>query len=156
MVYFTFIHNYRVELLMVEWRNPGKAVILASGSPRRKQILSTMGFSFDTITPPSIEELDYIDQSDPKGSLADLAVVKAKAIAEKFPQALVLGADTIVVSNNNILGKPGDKQDAFRMLKDLSGKSHSVMTGAALLCDETGFCTKTVAVTNVFFRDISE
>jgi septum formation protein len=141
---------------MAYWFNPGKTVILASGSPRRKQILSLMGFSFKTIVPVNFDEKSYLDPDHLNESLQELAYIKAKSISETNPEALVLSADTVVVNDSVILGKPADYEDAFKMLKSLSGKKHEVVTGVALLCAEENFCRTTVASTTVFFRNISD
>lgn len=140
---------------MINWQNPGRTVILASGSPRRKEILSSMGFSFSIEIPSDIDEDSHLDPCHLDDSIKNLAFIKAAAISKKNPKALVLSADTIVVNDSSILGKPYDKKQAFEMLKSLSGKSHRVLTGVALLCSEENFCNTTVISTNVFFRKIS-
>lgn len=143
-------------IFMTYWFNPGKTVILASGSPRRKQILSLMGFSFNTIVPPEINENLYLDPNHLNESLQKLASIKAKSVSETNPEALVLSADTVVVNDSAVLGKPAGYEDAFKMLKSLSGKKHKVVTGVALLCAEENFCKTTVVSTSVFFRNISD
>ncbi len=141
---------------MIDWKNPGRKIILASGSPRRKQIMSQMGFTFDTIIPPFIEEHKHLNSSDLNGSIQKLAALKAEMVAVNYPEFLVLGADTIVVQGQQVLGKPAGRQDAFRMLKSLSGKPHRVLTGVALRCYENGFCSTGFSSTDVFFREISD
>lgn len=141
---------------MTNWLNPGKTVILASGSPRRKQILSLMGFSFKTIVPAEINEESYLDSGHLNESLQKLAIIKAKRVSENNPEALVLSADTVVVNNSVILGKPADYDNAFQMLKDLSGKKHRVITGVALLCAKENFCRTNAVSTDVYFRNISD
>lgn len=141
---------------MTNWLNPGRTVILASGSPRRKQILSLMGFSFKTIIPAEINEESYLDTSHLNESLQKLATIKAKNVSDTNPEALVLSADTVVVNNSVILGKPADYDDAFKMLKGLSGKKHRVITGVALLCTEENFCRTNAVSTDVYFRNISD
>jgi septum formation protein len=141
---------------MSYWKKTDRKVILASGSPRRKQILSLMGLVFETIVPCDIYEKKFFESSDLDGALKALAIVKATQIANEYPQALVLGADTIVVKDSLVLGKPKDKEDAYEMLKSLSGNRHQVKTGVALVCTDTSFVSSTVVSTDVFFRDISE
>lgn len=141
---------------MINWQNPGKKIILASGSPRRKDIMSSMGFSFSTIVPEGIDENSYLNPLELDQSLQTLAIAKAKIVSEKNPEALILSADTVVVSGSDVLGKPANYNDAFKMLQRLSGRSHKVMTGVALLCSEAEFCETSVISTQVYFRRITD
>ena len=138
------------------WKKPDKNVLLASASPRRKQILTQMGFSFDVAIPEDFNEDDFLDSNNLEKSLQSLAVQKAESVAKLNPNALVLGADTIVIVDKTIFGKPTSYQNAFDMLKKLSGISHSVMTGVALLCAESGFKKTAIATTEVIFRSVPE
>lgn len=109
-----------------------KKIILASASPRRKELLTVAGVKFDVITKD-------VDESVPIGTEPHEAAVmtakkKALAVAVENNGAVVIGADTIVVANGKILGKPKDKKDAFDMLKMLSGKEHKVITGVCMVC----------------------
>ncbi|NLD98294.1 MAG: septum formation protein Maf [Fibrobacter sp.] len=131
-------------------------MILASGSPRRKQILTLMGFDFDVIVPDGIDEKSYLNIDNLNESLCNLAQRKAMSVAKSFPSALVLGADTIVVKDSHVLGKPENKQDAFRMLQTLSGAMHTVTTGIALVCNECGFVGTKAINTKVYFRAIPD
>lgn len=105
-------------------------VILASQSPRRKELLSLFGFPFDVV--PSMA-----DESGVTGSGAErvsiLARKKAAEVASRFPDALVIGSDTLVCSGSEVLGKPADAEDAARMLRLLSGSWHEVHTGVCLI-----------------------
>jgi len=104
--------------------------ILASNSPRRKEILTQAGFQF-TVLPSDVDESfphEMILQDVP----VMLAERKAKALLESCANSLVLAADTVVILENEILIKPANKQDALQMLKKLSGKTHEVVTGIAL------------------------
>lgn len=106
-------------------------LILASGSPRRKKLLSMLGLSFDVI-PSEIDEI--IDPGKrPSKNVEDLAYQKGISVAGKNPDSLVIAADTIVVLNNKILGQPADRSEAIKMLQSLSGRTHEVYTGVALL-----------------------
>ena len=105
-------------------------LILASASPRRAEILSSVGWEF-TKDSADIDETELPNES-PEDYVQRLAREKAEAVAVKYADALVLGADTTVVINNQILGKPVDLADAKRMLKMLSGNYHEVLTGVAL------------------------
>ena len=137
---------------MISWLNPGRPIILASRSPRRKAILSQMGFTFTTQNPSPIDETAYINPADLSRSLKKLAFAKARSIARRRPGSLVLGADTVVVKGTRVFGKPRDRNEAFSMLKRLSNAGHTVLTAVALVCDEVSFSTAAVARTDVFFR----
>lgn len=105
-------------------------VILASGSPRRKELLKTIFDEFEIITAD-------VDETVPVGTLPKdapeiLAKIKCQAVAEKYPSALTIGADTLVIHNDKQLGKPKNDDDAFNMLKSLSGDVHSVITGCCV------------------------
>jgi septum formation protein len=137
---------------MDTWQRPGRNIILASGSPRRKELLARMGLIFDTITGAPIDEQAFVDAADLNGSLERLAIAKAADVAQRFPGAVVLSADTIVVSEGRVLGKPVDRSDARSMLEALSGRRHNVMTGVALTCTAASFIRSVVVSTDVVFR----
>ncbi len=105
-------------------------IILASQSPRRKKLLELFGFSFE-VSPSAIQETS--SESDPVKLVEDLAHQKAVDIALSCPNSLIIGADTIVLHNGNILGKPKNAVEASKMLNELSGTQHSVHTGVALI-----------------------
>ena len=111
-----------------------KSLILASQSPRRKELLERCHVRFTT------EVADIDETLDPSVSLEeameDLAWRKAEKIFEKHPDSVVIGADTIVVLDQEVLGKPKDEEDAFRMLSELSGNTHQVMTGVCIVSSE--------------------
>jgi septum formation protein len=104
--------------------------ILASASPRREELLHSVGLKFK-ILPAHVNE-DYIDGETPRQHVRRLSQDKARALALKHPDAWVLGADTIVVIDNLILGKPKNKTQARQMLERLSGREHKVFTGFTL------------------------
>lgn len=109
-------------------------LILASASPRRKELLSSAGFSYE-VHPAEI------DEKIPDGTKSDevaeiLARQKAEAVLEKYPASVVLGSDTVVVLDGKILGKPHSEREAFKMLRSLSGKEHSVCTGVCVCSSE--------------------
>lgn len=106
-------------------------LILASGSPRRAEILTSVGWAF-TKDSPDIDETEFAGEL-PEDYVRRLAREKAEAVAQKYAGALVLGADTTVVIDHQIIGKPVDLADAKRMLKMLSGNWHEVLTGVALV-----------------------
>ena len=102
-------------------------LILASASPRRQELLRFVGLKFKTI-PAHLNE-DYIEGESPREHVKRLSQDKAIVIAKKYPNAVVLGADTIVVIDKSILGKPENKYQARKMLRKLSGREHKVFTG---------------------------
>jgi septum formation protein len=122
-------------------------LILASQSPRRKQLLKALKIPFKVI--PS-----YVDESSsekrPALLVRELARRKAEAVARTQTSGIVLGADTIVVCGREILGKPKNPDDAYQMLYKLSGSTHRVMTGVALIHVETGRTLVDVAESKVF------
>jgi septum formation protein len=106
-------------------------LILASGSPRRKELLEMANLPFEILASDIQERVP--ENATPEEIVQSLAYQKAKAIADMESDAYVLGADTIVVYNGLILGKPKTEQDAFETLKMLSGHTHEVLTGVAIL-----------------------
>jgi 23S rRNA (uracil1939-C5)-methyltransferase len=105
-------------------------IVLASGSPRRRELMKLIALEF-IVCPPDIDE-SLIDESDPVRFAVEAAVLKAQAAAERFPEATVIGADTVVAIGGQILGKPADRAEARSMLGLLSGHRHRVITGVAL------------------------
>lgn len=125
-------------------------LILASNSPRRKELLERFGFKFKTV------KSDYAEKDtglSPADTVKTFATGKAEYVFDTLKDksdAVVLGADTVVVMDGKILGKPADKTDAVKTLKLLSGKTHSVLTGYAIISDkkrETG-CVETKVTFN--------
>lgn len=110
-------------------------IILASNSPRRTQILNLANIPHIVI--PSLIQEKVDANLTPAEVVQSLAYQKAQDVAIRYPKDCVIGADTVVVIENEILGKPKDKEDAFLMLKKLSGKTHEVMTGLCLIQGET-------------------
>lgn len=106
-------------------------IILASGSPRRSEILTSVGWSFEK----SVADIDEseLEGETPEDYVQRLAKSKAEKVAENFPDRFVLGADTTVIINNQIIGKPVDLDDARRMIEMLSGNWHEVLTGVAFV-----------------------
>jgi septum formation protein len=116
-----------------EIEKPQVPFILASASPRRRELLAQAGFTFEVV-PAHVPEVQKPGE-DPIHFVTRLAREKAEAVAATHaltPDTLVLGADTIVVVDEEILGKPQDEADAARMLRQLSGKTHQVITGVCL------------------------
>lgn len=107
-----------------------KRIILASGSPRRRDFIKSLGLDFEIIV-PNIDESPLVGEK-PKDLVLRLSSLKAKEINKTNHDAVIIAADTIVVLNGEILGKPLNRKDAFNMLKKLSGKTHQVITGYAI------------------------
>lgn len=127
-------------------------IVLASQSPRRKELLSLITEDFK-VCPAKGEEVISSD-STPEETVMQLAYAKAEEVRRQYPDDTVIGSDTIVVYDGQILGKPADENDAFRMLKMLSGHTHSVFTGTSVLSGEkenTFFCE-----TKVTFYDLTD
>ncbi|MDO4599747.1 MAG: Maf family protein [[Ruminococcus] gnavus] len=119
-----------------------KKIILGSGSPRRKELLSQIGVPFEVRVS---EKEEIYTQTIPKEIVKELALMKAENVASELQakNTIVIGADTVVVHQDQILGKPKDEQDAFRMIQLLQGDVHQVYTGVAIL-DFDGNGEKTV------------
>lgn len=123
---------YRFFYAMIVSRKP---IILASGSPRRAHLMSVLGFPF-TVRESGVEEI--IDEKlAPEEIARGLAFRKASTVASQLSSGIVIGADTIVVLEGKILGKPATEEEAVRMLLALSGKTHTVFTGFALVDAES-------------------
>jgi septum formation protein len=112
-----------------------RRIVLASGSPRRRELLAGIGLPFDVIVSQVDETVD--EKMDPPALVQELAYRKAHEVAKSLKYGLVIGADTIVVLDDEVLGKPADVQDAIRMLTRLQGRTHSVYSGVALIDAET-------------------
>lgn len=129
-------------------------IILASQSPRRKELLELAEIKHRVIV-SEVEEL--LDKDlDVAGQVQDLAIQKACKVAESYPQETIIGADTIVVLDGKILGKPKDEEDAFNMLKALSGRKHQVMTGVSIINKEKELLTSFVSITDVEFYFVTD
>jgi septum formation protein len=111
---------------------------LASGSPQRRKLLSDAGYDF-IIRPAGVDEDAYPKNLLPSDIALHLARAKADAVSEQFPDAVVLGADTVVAFGDRVLGKPRDAKDAYGMLDLLAGTTHIVITGVAVICRATSF-----------------
>ena len=111
------------------------SLILASASPRRRDLLAGCGIVFQ-ITPAFIDE-HPLPHEAAEVYVRRLALAKAEAVAQRHPHTVVLGADTIVTIDGRLLGKPADPHEARRMLTQLSGRTHEVITGVAVVCVET-------------------
>ncbi len=129
-----------------------KPLILASRSPRRSELLTQANIPF-VCEPSDIEEV--MDESLPlELRIQDLAYQKALPIFALHKDAVVLGADSIVYIDNEVMGKPKDKEDAYRMLRKLSGRKHQVTTGVAIVSSEK--VVKFHQTSDVYFYELNE
>lgn len=132
-----------------------KNIVLASGSPRRSELLKRLHLTFD-IKVSQIDE-DAFEQTSPKDYVETLAIEKAKDIAKNLDEdAMVIGCDTVVVLDDKILGKPNDDDQAGEYLKALSGKTHYVYSGIAILDLGTGEQYLSHEITEVNMKDLSD
>ncbi|MDE0592360.1 MAG: Maf family protein [Dehalococcoidia bacterium] len=133
----------------------GKKIVLASGSPRRAEILSEFGFDLK-IMPASVDEDAILGRGpDLVSAVQELALAKASYVAKSNVGEFVLGADTIVVFENEVFGKPESSTEALVMLTRLSGRRHQVITGVAVVNPTGEYQTKFVS-TSVVFRNLDD
>jgi len=126
-------------------------IVLASGSPRRRQLLEMLGIPFRVVAPEVDETLGQAEQ--PEGYVTRLAREKARTVAAREPGAVVLAADTTVVLRGRVFEKPGTPVQAIEMLTRLQGRKHQVLTAVAVACD--GRVEHALDVTDVTFRGLS-
>ncbi|QDS35110.1 Maf family protein [Brevibacillus brevis] len=129
-------------------------LILASSSPRRRELLQALSLSFTVITSDVDETTaEHLSASE---VVEELSLRKAKEVASRLTEGVVLGSDTVVVLDGQILGKPVDETDAFRMLSMLQGQEHTVYSGVALIDVETGRAEVSHSLTHVRIRALTE
>ena len=128
--------------------------ILASNSPRRRELLLRLQTPFDIIL-PDVDESIIPPEGSPVTYCTALAELKANDISQHYPNNPVIGSDTIVVLDNNIMGKPEDKAMAQNMLETLSGKTHHVYTGVCLKWADKNIHHLFAEITMVTFRELS-
>lgn len=107
-----------------------QTLILASSSPRRKELLENLHLTFEVCS-SDVDET-YNPDHTPEDIVMELAKRKAEFVARRYPTAFVIGSDTIVVANEQVLGKPNDENEATKMLQQLSGSHHFVYTGVSI------------------------
>ncbi|MDZ4133077.1 MAG: Maf family protein [Dethiobacteria bacterium] len=129
-------------------------LILASESPRRAELLRQVAIPFRIVAPAVSEELS--GRPSPEEMVAQLALRKAQAVSDRLPDGYVLGADTVVLHGETVLGKPVDSDDAARMLRLLSGGRHSVLTGLALVNAATGDLLERFSLTQVWVKTLAD
>ena len=130
-------------------------LFLASESPRRRELLQTLCSSF-TVKAAQVEEISAASNWEPPAVALYNAGLKAAAVAEKFPDDWVLAADTIVVLDSRIYGKPRDIEEAKRVLLEFSGRTHQVLTAVVLQCRSENKKSEFVAESTVKFRKLSK
>jgi septum formation protein len=147
----TYVETEAITLRMHPQNKP--ELILASSSPRRQELLRRAGIPFQAHAADINEDL--IAGERPNEFATRLALEKAQAVATRYPQRYILGADTIVVVDGEVLGKPKDHADATRMLRLLSGRGHEVTTAVSLIAPSARTDTR-ACTTKVYFRELTE
>ncbi|UCD31515.1 MAG: septum formation protein Maf, partial [Desulfobacterales bacterium] len=134
--------------------HPEPLIILASKSPRRRYLLKQAGISF-SVVPSTINE-KTIPESPPETYVRTLSEAKADDISNIYPDKWIIGADTIVLKEGTILGKPGSRDDARHMLKQLSGEIHQVLSGYAICCKAIHRKFSETIKTEVLFKHLTD
>lgn len=128
-------------------------IILASNSPRRREFLSSLGIEFDVI-PADVEE-KFLSGETFREHVIRLSIEKSKKVSEENPDAFVLGADTLVVIDGKPLGKPGSEEEALGMLRMISGKRHTVLSGYCVVSGRTGEVRTGAVETKVTIKELT-
>ena len=131
-----------------------RKIILASGSPRRKELLANLGVEFEVIPSDFDEWLD--DSIPPEETAVVLGLGKARAVAKRYPDAIVIGSDTIVTINDKQLAKAENEEEALGMWRLLAGKPNKVTTSVAVVCKAENYEFSTYDNTLVFFKPFEE
>lgn len=131
-----------------------QTLILASSSSYRKSLLKRLGVTFEAVA-PDIDEARLPGES-PEAMVRRLSEAKARALAEQFPQHIIIGSDQVATLGDDILTKPGNYDNAFQQLKLQSGKQVRFLTGLALLDSASGKCEVDVVPTDVVFRELDD
>jgi septum formation protein len=135
-------------------RKEAASLVLASSSPRRRELLGYFGIAF-TVKVPDVDE-SVLPKEDPVSHVRRLAQAKAAKVAQEEKEGLVVGADTVVVLDGEIIGKPGDREDAIRMLAALAGRTHRVYSGVAVIDLPSGATKAFVICSRVTMAPIAE
>lgn len=131
-----------------------RKIILASQSLRRKELLERIGLKFE-IAPSSYEE-DMTLKMTPAKLVEHLSLGKAQDVAQKYNDAIVIGADSIIALGNEVFGKPKTPERAKEMLRELSGRAHLAITGFSIIDTKTGKQVSKSVETKVYFKKLSE
>jgi septum formation protein len=158
-----FLYNWRAErcqflhlLITVQIMNgtvTNHGLILASKSPRRRDLLNQAGLTFAVI--PSTVDESSVRATSPEEHVRLLAEAKASEVARRYPEDWVIGADTVVLIGGTTLGKPRSQTQARKMLEALSGKIHKVLTGYCICCKNAGHCFSETVETKVQFKALT-
>lgn len=135
--------------------DPNPPLVLASASPRRRELLHQAGYDFE-VHPADIDEDDFPPTILPSDLALSLAKRKADVIGKRFPDYVVLAADTVVAFGDQILNKPRDAEDAVRMLRLLSGTTHVVITGVAVVHQQANFEKAVKVLSAVHMRAMTD
>lgn len=135
-----------------------KDIVLASASPRRREILENIGLDFDVFVSEADEESVSPDGISVGVYVQELAILKASAAARLIAgeDVLIIAADTVVALGDKIFGKPKDEEDAKAMLLELSGKCHSVYTGICVMRAKNAYSVCSAVETKVYFKELSK
>ena len=131
-----------------------KNLVLASQSPRRRELLAILGYEF-SVVPSSIDEMPAPGEA-PEEYVVRVAREKGVEVGSRVAGSIVLSADTVVTIDGEILGKPRDKEDAFRMLKRLSGREHRVYTAVTVINQIRGDILEGLESTRVWFKTLTD
>ena len=133
--------------------NHKRRIILASSSPRRKELLESIGLCFEVDAAGYRENL--FSGLEPHKLAAQISLQKARSVCDKYPDAVVIGADTFGVLDGRIIGKPGTAEEARKMLSAISGKSHLVITGFTIIDTASGKTVSATVDTKVFIKELT-
>jgi septum formation protein len=136
--------------------HPLPKLILASRSPRRRELLTEAGYAFEVCVPNETAECGLCDQESPLELVSRLAYQKAADVVRRVPSGLVLGCDTVAECDGQVLGKPHNEEHALKMLKTLSGREHRVLSGLCLWPAPNGQPHVRVAVTRLRMDVLSD
>lgn len=131
-----------------------RTIILASSSPRRKALLEQLGLKFTVDA--GVQEAAAITGQEPDEIVKEIALKKAQSVADKYPDAVIIAADTIGVIGGRIIGKPHSAREAKEILSLLSGKAHTVITGFTVLDTATGKTVSQSVETSVYFKPVDK
>jgi septum formation protein len=131
-----------------------KKIVLASASPRRRELLEKIGLKFEVDASDCKEEID--SELEPDEFVRQISIKKAKSVAVRHKNAIIIAADTIGVIGKKILGKPHTENEARIMLHEISGKSHSVITGFTVLDTATNKILSRTVNTNVYIKNLTK
>lgn len=129
-------------------------LILASNSPRRKEIMEMLPWDFVVEAMETDEKID--ENETVEENLKNIAYQKAVGISQKYPEAIIVGGDTVVLAQGEILGKPENEEDAKNMLRSISSHTHHVYTGVCILCKDRGIDIRFIGKTTVYMTPMDE